>query len=79
MRAIARLLRLGGANNGSQKSSAEREQLELEIATRLAEANSYSKQAGFEDLMYGSTGVERSKLDVQSQLRSGFMSVVSPG
>jgi len=63
MRAIARLLRLGGANKGSQKSSAEREQLELEIATRLAEANSFSKQAGFEDLMYGSTGVERSKLD----------------
>jgi multidrug resistance protein MdtO len=63
MHAIARLLRLGGASNGSQESSAAREQLELEIATRLAEANSYSKQAGFEELLYGSTGSERSKLD----------------
>ncbi|MBV8330718.1 MAG: FUSC family protein [Verrucomicrobia bacterium] len=63
MRAIARLLRLGGASNGSQESSAAREQLELEIASRLAEANSYSKQAGFEELLYGSTGSERSKLN----------------
>ena len=63
MRAIARLLRLGGASNGSQESRAEREQLELEIATRLAEANSFLEQAGFEELIYGSTGVERSKLN----------------
>jgi multidrug resistance protein MdtO len=63
MRAIARLLRLGGASDGSQESSAEREQLELEIATQLAEANSCSEQVGFEELIYGSTGGEQSKLD----------------
>jgi hypothetical protein len=40
LRAIARLLHLGGANNGSQNSSSQREQLELKIASRLSEANS---------------------------------------
>ncbi|MBV8639971.1 MAG: FUSC family protein, partial [Verrucomicrobia bacterium] len=63
LHAIARLFRLGGASNGSRESRAETEQLELEIASRLAEANSYSKQVGFEELMYGPTGSERSKLD----------------
>ena len=40
LRAIARLLHLGRANNGSQNSSSQREQLELKIASRLSEANS---------------------------------------
>jgi multidrug resistance protein MdtO len=56
MRAIARLLHLGGAGDGSRESSAESEQLELEIASQLAEANSYSDQVGFEELIYGSAG-----------------------
>ena len=40
LRAIARLLHLGRANNGSQNSSSQRQQLELKIASRLSEANS---------------------------------------
>jgi hypothetical protein len=50
LRAIASLLRLGGPNG----STREREQVELEIASRLSEANSYEEQATFEGLIYGS-------------------------
>jgi multidrug resistance protein MdtO len=63
MRTIARLLHLGGAGGDSEESGAEIEQLELEIASRLAEANSYSDQVGFEELIYGSARGERSQLD----------------
>jgi uncharacterized membrane protein YccC len=62
LRTIARLLRLGGKNNDSQNSSAQREQLELQIASRLSEANSYEEQAAFEDLIHGSITAEESKL-----------------
>src|SRR5262249_13278268 len=62
LRTIARLLRLGGENNDSQNSSAQREQLELEIASRLSEANSYQEQAAFEELIHGSIAIERPKL-----------------
>ena len=50
LHAIARLLHLAGSKN----SSAPREQLELEIASRLSEANSFEEQAAFEALLYGS-------------------------
>lgn len=50
LHAIARLLHLAGSKN----SSAQREQLELEIASRLSEANSFEEQAAFEALLYGS-------------------------
>jgi multidrug resistance protein MdtO len=54
LRAIARLLHLGGFNDGSQSSSQQRERAELEIASRLSEANSFQEQAAFEALLYGS-------------------------
>jgi multidrug resistance protein MdtO len=54
LRAIARLLHLGGSNDGSQSLGPQGEQLELEIATRLSEANSFQEQAAFEALLYGS-------------------------
>ena len=50
LRAIASLVRLGGRKS----STSEREQLELEIGSRLSEANSYEEQATFEGLIYGS-------------------------
>ncbi len=62
LRAIARLLHLGGSNDGSQSSSPQREQLELEIASRLSEANSYEEQAAFEALLYGSDVIPVSRL-----------------
>jgi hypothetical protein len=45
---IARLLRL----NGSQGSISRSAQLELEIASKLSEANAYEEQAAFEALLY---------------------------
>jgi multidrug resistance protein MdtO len=54
LRAIARLLHLGGSNDGSQSLGPQGEQLELEIASRLSEANSFEQQAAFEALLYGS-------------------------
>jgi multidrug resistance protein MdtO len=63
LRAIARLLHLGGANDGSQSPSRQREQLELEIASRLSEANSFEEQAAFESLIYGSGPTEGPKLE----------------
>jgi hypothetical protein len=62
LRTIARLLRVGRENNGSQNRSSQREQLELEIASRLSEANSYEEQAAFEELIHGSIATEGPKL-----------------
>jgi hypothetical protein len=62
LRAIARLLRLGRGNNDSQNRGSQREQLEIEIASRLSEGNSYEEQAAFEDLIHGSTSAEGPKL-----------------
>jgi multidrug resistance protein MdtO len=62
LRTIARLLRLGRSNDSKNQSS-EREQLEIEIASRLAEANSYEEQAAFEELMHGSTAAGGPKLE----------------
>jgi multidrug resistance protein MdtO len=63
LRAIARLLRVGRGNNAFQNRSSEREQLELEIASRLSEANSYEEQAAFEELIHGSIATEGPKLE----------------
>jgi multidrug resistance protein MdtO len=63
LRTIARLLHLGRANNGSRNRNSQREQLELEIASRLAEANSYEEQAAFEELIHGSIATEGPKLE----------------
>ena len=54
LRAIARLLHLGGSSDASQSLGAQGEQLELEIASRLSEANAFEEQAAFEVLLYGS-------------------------
>jgi len=62
LRSIARLLRLGRGNNGSQNWNSQREQLELEIASRLSEANSYEEQAAFEELIQGSKATDGPKL-----------------
>jgi len=63
LRAIARLLHLGGSNDGSQSSSQQREQAELEIASRLSEANSFQEQAAFEALLYGSKASDGPNLE----------------
>jgi multidrug resistance protein MdtO len=63
LRAIARLLHLGGSKDGAQSSSPQREQLELEIATRLSEANSYEEQAVFEELIHGSRATKEPTLE----------------
>src|SRR4029077_4391852 len=62
LRTIADLLRLGGPNNTSQNWNSQREQLELEIASRLSETNSYEEQAAFEELIHGSIAAEGPKL-----------------
>jgi multidrug resistance protein MdtO len=49
LRSIARLLRL----ESSPGSNPQRQQLELEIASRLSEANAFEEQAAFEALLYG--------------------------
>jgi multidrug resistance protein MdtO len=54
LRAIARLLRLGRSNDGSPGPASQREQVEVEIASRLSEVYAYEKQAVFEALLYGS-------------------------
>jgi hypothetical protein len=41
----------------------QREQLELEIASRLSEANSFEEQAAFEALLYGSKPTKGPKLE----------------
>ena len=63
LRSIARLLHLGGSNDGSQSSSQQREQAELEIASRLSEANSFQEQAAFEALLYGSKASDGPNLE----------------
>ena len=63
LRTIARLLRVGRGSNGSKNRSSQREQLELEIASRLSEANSYEEQAAFEELIHGSIATEGPKLE----------------
>jgi len=67
LRAIARLLHLGDSNHGSPSSTTKREQLELEIASRLSEANSYVEQVAFETLLHGAAGTERSRLEEISE------------
>jgi len=62
LRAIARLLRLGRPDNNSENSTSDQEQLELEIASHLSEANSYQEQAAFEELIHGSIPSYRPKL-----------------
>jgi multidrug resistance protein MdtO len=63
LRTIARLLRVGRGNNGSRNRNSQSEQLELEIASRLSEANSYEEQAAFEGLISGSIATKEPKLD----------------
>jgi multidrug resistance protein MdtO len=62
LRTIARLLRVGRGSNDAKYPSSQPEQLELEIAARLSEANSYEEQAAFEELMHGSIATDRPKL-----------------
>jgi hypothetical protein len=52
-RLAACLLRLGGTKNGSQNSNSQREQFELEIASRLSEVNSFEEESVFEELIQG--------------------------
>jgi multidrug resistance protein MdtO len=63
LRAIARLLHLGRPDNNSENSTSNQEQLELEIASHLSEANSYQEQAVFEELLHGSLPGYRPKLE----------------
>jgi uncharacterized membrane protein YccC len=49
LRAVARLLNI----RGGSESNSQRERLELEIASHLAEANAYQEQAAFEALIHG--------------------------
>ncbi len=62
LRAIARLLGLPVSENSAQNSNWKREQLELEIASGLSDANSYDQQAAFEVTLYGSDVVQASSL-----------------
>jgi hypothetical protein len=57
------LLRVGRGTNGSKNRSWQGEQLELEIASRLSEANSYEEQAAFEALIDGSIPAEGPELE----------------
>jgi Fusaric acid resistance protein family len=63
LRAIARLLHLRCSNDGYQSLGPRREQLELEISSRLSEANSFEEQAAFEALLYGSKPTEGPNLE----------------
>jgi multidrug resistance protein MdtO len=63
LRTIARLLRVGRGSNDSKNQSWQGEQLELEIASRLSEANSYEEQAAFEGLIHGSIATEGPELE----------------
>jgi hypothetical protein len=49
LRAVTRLLNI----RGGRESNLQRERLELEIASRLAEANAFQEQAAFEALIHG--------------------------
>jgi multidrug resistance protein MdtO len=66
LRAIARLLRMGGTTDSPLSSISQREQLELEITSRLSEANLYEEQAAFEALLYGSEVTPVSRLEAVS-------------
>jgi multidrug resistance protein MdtO len=59
VRAIARLLHLGG----SPSSISQREQVELEIGSRLAEVAAFQEQAAFEALIYGSQASGKPNLE----------------
>jgi multidrug resistance protein MdtO len=63
LRTIARLLRVGRGSNGSENQSSQGKQLELEITSRLSEANSCEEQAAFEELIHGSIATEGPKLE----------------
>jgi multidrug resistance protein MdtO len=63
LRAITRLLHLGASNDRSPSSLSQRSQCELEIASRLSEANSYQDQAVFEAIIYGSDVVQVRRLE----------------
>jgi uncharacterized membrane protein YccC len=63
LRTIARLLRVERGSNDSKNQSSQQEQLQLEIAYRLSEANSYEEQAAFEELIHGSIATEGPKLE----------------
>jgi multidrug resistance protein MdtO len=54
LRSMARLFGL----ERTPDSRAQRQQLELEISSRLSEANAYEEQAAFETLLYGTDGTE---------------------
>jgi hypothetical protein len=56
-------LRLGRPDDNSQNRTSQQEQLELEIASHLSEANSYQEQAAFEELIHGSLPADRPKLE----------------
>jgi hypothetical protein len=62
LRAIARLLGLTVSDDRSRSPIREREQLELKIASGLAEANSYVEQAAFEAMLYGFDVIQVSSL-----------------
>jgi multidrug resistance protein MdtO len=62
LRAIVRLLGDAVSANGFQGSTMKREQLELEIASSISDANLYLEQAGFEALLYGADVVHVSSL-----------------
>ena len=64
LRAIARLLNLGGGNG----STSQRTDLELEIASRLSEANGYQEHAAFETLIPGSRGFKGLDLEAATAM-----------
>jgi len=59
LRAVARLLNIRGGNG----STPQRERLELEIASRLAEANAYQEQAAVEALLHRSPATKGPDLE----------------
>jgi Fusaric acid resistance protein family len=64
LRAIARLLNIRGGN----ESNPEREGIELEIASHLAEANAYQEQAAFEALIHGPPAPEGPDLETATSV-----------
>jgi multidrug resistance protein MdtO len=64
LRSIGRLLSL----DGSPDSNPQRQQLELEIASRLSEANTFEEQAAFEALLYGKNGTNGADLRVVTSM-----------
>jgi multidrug resistance protein MdtO len=69
LRSMARLLGL----ERTPDSKAQRQQLELEISSRLSEANAYEEQAAFETLLYGTDGTEGMDLnDVTSAIEEVY-------